>query len=409
VVRSTNIPSRAIASKKRIRDVTSSITSAPEYQSQPNVNATRPMLSRRSSIAATQTSDVQSTFGRNLDKTEQTRVTPSPHLTPPPNKFIIHTPLTNTEMSHIPSGSATTNFEHHTVMGNYLTYHQEPRPSQQDSTITFHGTTHCQGKVNMQQSQLDSWKRLKHQQQKSQQRAFVRHSDNPFKSYKHDPNDAESYLDQLVSSSNQTTPTSASIIPPEGFRAIDTVRSQPHFFSRQAINSMYEANSRGTMTRRKHLQGQVVSIRDVLSQKAAESNVLNMRTTRNTSNVLHPWYPCEQFTYSQCNGLLPVRSVHGGASPSFNFIENAHGTYFSPNNHTMLGHAMDNNQYNNRHTIMYPAGRTNMPESSTYVHSLNEGEQPDLQYFTRDVSATDLLTNRDATNVDQLNLEHTFF
>jgi hypothetical protein len=75
----------------------------------------------------------------------------------------------------------------------------------------------------------------------------------------------------------------------------------------------------------------------------------------------------------------------------------------------MLGHAMDNNQYNNRHTIMYPAGRTNMPESSTYVHSLNEGEQPDLQYFTRDVSATDLLTNRDATNVDQLNLEHTFF
>ena len=63
------------------------------------------------------------------------------------------------------------------------------------------------------------WKRAKVEQQRSQQRAFKRKKDNPFRMFRHDPNDSESQLDKLANVRSSTSPQS-SIIPPEGIRQL---------------------------------------------------------------------------------------------------------------------------------------------------------------------------------------------
>jgi hypothetical protein len=63
-----------------------------------------------------------------------------------------------------------------------------------------------------------AWERLKRQQRESQQRAFVHKKDNPFSFYKHDPNDAGSYLELL--SLRNTNTLQESIIPPEGYQTL---------------------------------------------------------------------------------------------------------------------------------------------------------------------------------------------
>lgn len=376
-------------------------------------------------MTVTQSSDGPSTFGRILDSTEQTRVTPSPHPATTNENHIARAVLPKTKLNYIPYKTVTSDFEQriHPVVGNYPNYHQEPQPPKQARTPTFRGNSNCQGIDNCMPSshfstsnmlsKSDSWKRLKHQQQKSQQRAFVRHSDNPFKSYKHDPNDTESYLDQLASSSNETTPTSASIIPPEGFLAIDTAQRHSHFFSRSAANGSYGSNTREILARRKQQQGHVASIRDILSQKAAESNVLNMRATNISPNVVHPQFSSAEYRYPPFPKNPPARSIDAGTYPSMTFLAN--GSEFSPNCRTMTyGYVPDINQYTNRRNNIYQTGLyTNTPTYSSYIRSLHDEEQPQSQFDLRHVTGTDSAARRVGgvrySAADQENLEHAFF
>lgn len=120
-----------------------------------------------------------------------------------------------------------------------------------------------------------SWKRMKSQQQKSQQRAFVHKKDNPFSLYKHDPNDTESYLD-LLSSQNKEASQNG-IIPPEGFIALANANKAR---TRSSItcgvargNPQHQPNQRGRQRGRRDSFGKVMSTQELLSQKAAEQNL----------------------------------------------------------------------------------------------------------------------------------------
>jgi hypothetical protein len=239
-----------VTSKKRIRDPAVSIAGRHEDQSSVHgIKVARSTLSLHTKLAATQSSVGKSNSGRVSEAAQQTSITPSPHLSPTiAESRNARSNITKSKLYFIPSNLATSEFVRsvHPVIENNPTYHHDLQVQRYVSSPTFRSTSnlsdqaidncvqssHISKKLQAQSMpsvQSDSWKRLKHQQHKSQQRAFVRRSDNPFKNYKHDPNDTESYLDQLVSSSNETTPKSGSIIPPEGFLAIGTVRHQSHF------------------------------------------------------------------------------------------------------------------------------------------------------------------------------------
>ena len=419
----------AITSKKRIREVSNSLEGVLEYQSVRNGSAARSTLSLRNEVTVVkQTSNGQSAVGRMVESTEQTRVTPSPHLTPPAAPHNAFAALSESRLNYISSRPVASDSQRHLQpeIRNYPNYHKEQQPIQQARTPTFRGTSNfCHrtdqllpsrhfsqvshsSSTSNKLSQADSWKRLKHQQQKSQQRAFVRNSDNPFQSYKHDPNDTESYLDQLVSSSHATTPTSASIIPPEAFLA---TQNQSHFYSRNAIYASYRNNAKDILSRRKQRQGHAVSIRDILSQKAAESNIHNMRTTHGSIDFLPPIFPNEQSIYPHYHENPLARPPYGGDACSLSSIVNSHGTDLSQSLH---GDLADINHFSNRHTNMYQgAAYTHIPVYSGYAISPYEDEHPQLQYDLRRVSGTASMGRRDGSvrnnTEDQNNLEHAFF
>ena len=421
----------ATISKKRIRDVSSSISGLPVIKSVQKFKTARSTLQVSNTVAATQPSDGLSYYGRKVDSTEQASVTPSPHLTPThAASQNTHVARSRTQQYCLPSTSLDKHHVHPT-MGTYPTYDQEPQPPLHSRTPPFRGSSNWQAIGNCVPSrhlmkvshslstknvltQSDSWKRLKHQQQKSQQRAFVRHSDNPFKSYKHDPNDTESYLDQLASSSSETTPTSASIIPPEGFLALETARSQSHSFSRSSMSGRCETNSRDILARRKQQHGHPVSICDILSQKAAESNVHIMKAPQFSPNVVHPQFSREQYVYPRRNERPPAQSLCGETSHSMIFLENSYDTNFPPNDHKVYGHAPDIYQYCNRNSNIYQAGQcTTMPVHYGYAQSLYEDGQPqsrcDLLQNSGSLSRGRRGGSTQCSTVDQENLEHTFF
>jgi hypothetical protein len=114
-----------------------------------------------------------------------------------------------------------------------------------------------------------SWKQAKREQQRSQQRAFTQKRDNPFSLYKHDPNDAESYLDGLSSRNTELSPQS-SVIPSEGLQALARAYQVP----RQAHGGIpfhQQRSAAGQRGRRQVPEGRL-SERDLLAQKAAEQN-----------------------------------------------------------------------------------------------------------------------------------------
>jgi len=118
-----------------------------------------------------------------------------------------------------------------------------------------------------------SWKQAKREQQRSQQRAFAKKQDNPFSLYKHDPNDAESFLDALSSRNAGLSPQS-SVIPSEGLRALSKVYETPRHFQQQArtANRRHEPASGSWLCGRRPAPEGRVSSRELLAQKAAVCN-----------------------------------------------------------------------------------------------------------------------------------------
>jgi hypothetical protein len=114
-----------------------------------------------------------------------------------------------------------------------------------------------------------SWKQAKREQQRSQQRAFTQKRDNPFSLYKHDPNDAESYLDGLSSRNTELSPQS-SVIPTEGLQALARAYQVPRQPS-GGIPFHQQRSAAGQRGRRQVPEGRL-SERDLLAQKAAEQN-----------------------------------------------------------------------------------------------------------------------------------------
>jgi hypothetical protein len=114
-----------------------------------------------------------------------------------------------------------------------------------------------------------SWKQAKREQQRSQQRAFTQKRDNPFSLYKHDPNDAESYLDGLSSRNTELSPQS-SVIPSEGLQALARAYQVPRQ-ARGGIPFHQQRPAAGQRGRRQVPEGRL-SERDLLAQKAAEQN-----------------------------------------------------------------------------------------------------------------------------------------
>lgn len=434
-----------LTSKKRIRDPTISISGSNEYQRH-GVKAARSTLNLHNKLAATQPSDGKSYSDRMLEAAQPPSVTPSPHLTP-----------TNTESqkprSNIMKSTLRVLPGHsiHPVIDNYPIYHEESQVQRYINTPTFHGTSNfsdhglgsCvqsrhRSQISQPQSmsgvQSDSWKRLKYQQHKSQQRAFVRQSDNPFKNYKHDPNDTESYLDRLVSSSNETTPKSGSIIPPEGFLAIGTLRRPSDFVSRNAANESYTANSRGNFSRRKQQQSNAASICDILSQKAAESNVHYIMQAPDfhpyanhaqyssqpsadfPPNVNYAQYPTQPYEHHLLHQTTSTHSLQRGNSQFMpqDYLVSYRDTGYSPNHNNIHNHLTDVNQYSHRNIDMYQTiPYTNIPASFGYIHSGHGKAQPQLQCDFRQISEKVASERRHEGvqygTVDRENMEKAFF
>jgi hypothetical protein len=110
-----------------------------------------------------------------------------------------------------------------------------------------------------------SWNQAKRKQQKSQQRAFGRKTDNPFAFYQHDPNDAESHLDALSSDNKD----SSSIIPAQ---ELDALRRKSVSYQRPRIADGRRAvTEQASQKRRRNFSpyGRV-SNQELLRMKAAE-------------------------------------------------------------------------------------------------------------------------------------------
>jgi hypothetical protein len=203
---------------------------------------------------------------------------------------------------------------------------------------------------------LASWKRLKGLQQKSQQRAFVRHSDNPFKNYKHDPNDTESYLDHL--SSHGKEETSGSIIPPEGLHALATTSTIPIFGSR---NEHYRTILSGHPRSRKIYDGPALSIPDFLSQKAAESNFHSMATSHHTLERSPSRYPYADRAYHQAFQPNPSFHWHGAIIPSNTNTAEADFNGISPYDKQKLYHDAFDHRSSGKHPLDGHRTHTSVP------------------------------------------------
>ena len=228
---------------------------------------------------------------------ENTTVTPSPKLTPSQgNKR--KSSITTTERSE-PVIERNRSNHYHRHGGN------EPRDSNQVVRSTekdFQVNASIKRKLEPAYTQPDvhypkdvaSWRRLKTHQQKSQQRAFVRHSDNPFKNYKHDPNDSETYLDRLASKGKMEVTNS--IIPPEGFHALRSIHEVPTIPHNISESEHHTAIHQGTLRGRGFHERPVLPIPGMLSQKARELSGHNGATAYSSSYIHNP--PSYQYPYN---------------------------------------------------------------------------------------------------------------
>jgi hypothetical protein len=124
---------------------------------------------------------------------------------------------------------------------------------------------------------LGAWQTDRKKQQRTQQRAFASKSDNPFSSFQHDPNDAESFLDALSQVDHHP------IIPPGELRMVDEIvhaRGGLHEPSRFFGSTRRRRQASGT--------GHILSNHDMLRMKAEEANAYSIAFT--PPNIQSPYY-----------------------------------------------------------------------------------------------------------------------
>ncbi len=130
-------------------------------------------------------------------------------------------------------------------------HHQSPK---------VHLHVNCNTTETKKREAPNSWMISQRKQQRTQRRAFASNNDNPFAFFQHDPNDAESYLETLSSSS---------IIPDEVMPRSAYVNKRCEPFTQPQI-----FRGRGPINSRRHKglgRPQRVSNHDVLRQKAQEA------------------------------------------------------------------------------------------------------------------------------------------
>ena len=122
-----------------------------------------------------------------------------------------------------------------------------------------------------------AWQTDKKRQQRTQQRAFASKRDNPFSSFQHDPNDAESLLDCLSQADHHP------IIPPVELRRFNEIahaRCGHHEPSRFCSNARRRRQVPGP--------GQIPSNYDILRMKGEEANAYTNAFT--PPNIQSPFY-----------------------------------------------------------------------------------------------------------------------
>mmetsp|Transcript_28106 Transcript_28106/g.68441 ORF Transcript_28106/g.68441 Transcript_28106/m.68441 type:complete len:505 (+) Transcript_28106:3054-4568(+) len=114
------------------------------------------------------------------------------------------------------------------------------------------------------------WQQTKRKQQRSQQRAFASKRDNPFSDFKHDPNDAESYLEELSSQSQSQKRFQNSIIPQS---KLDHLQNHSNTANRPPCQPKTWGLGHQRMDRRRRKNGvhHPVSNQELLRRKADES------------------------------------------------------------------------------------------------------------------------------------------
>ena len=114
------------------------------------------------------------------------------------------------------------------------------------------------------QERSSSWRHEKRQQEKSQARAFTAKKANPFASYKHDPNDAEGFLENLSSANKES-----SIIPRRELEALQqrSARQRPLGL----IPKKFGRNHRKGRNNNRAFPSQRVPERELMQLKAAEA------------------------------------------------------------------------------------------------------------------------------------------
>jgi len=158
-----------------------------------------------------------------------------------------------------------------------------------------------------QRSSGNLWPQEKRQQAKSQERAFTRKRENPFAHYKHDPNDAEGYLES-ISAQNERQKEESSIIPQEELVALRKNTHSSSFMTRMHRGAGRHA-ARGRAARGRNNGGrsfssQRINERDLLAMKADEANVGDFAMRRRISPVrLREQIPASAFT-QQTPGYL---------------------------------------------------------------------------------------------------------
>jgi hypothetical protein len=104
------------------------------------------------------------------------------------------------------------------------------------------------------------WMKQRKEQERSQRRAFLRKDDNPFSSYKRDPNNSETYLDHLAAGNDE-------IIPLGDQMALDRMyNGQPN-----ASSIRFHRHTAGPRNDTRKRAGITMTERDLLAHKSSES------------------------------------------------------------------------------------------------------------------------------------------
>jgi hypothetical protein len=148
-----------------------------------------------------------------------------------------------------------------------------------------------------------SWKQTKRQQQKYQERGFARKKDNPFSIYKHDPNDAESYLDHLTRHNKDDK--GVGIIPPDIYSSLaraNESQRQAHFFAQRSSGLGQRQDHHGRVR-----QEPAGSLREnFLALKAAEHERMGLLQS---SQAEQPALHSLSSAYNQSSPPPPVHHV----------------------------------------------------------------------------------------------------